>query len=146
MTNCFRRCGTRGYSLLELVTVIAVLAVVTASATPALITLSYRTALRSEAAAVRLFFERAYSYAINVQERVDVTVLEHRLVARNQAGTPLSDYVLKYGVSVRDASAKERIISLFPSISASPQTVELSKGPQTCSVVASLRGRFRTTC
>jgi prepilin-type N-terminal cleavage/methylation domain-containing protein len=146
MANHSRSCGTCGYSLLELVTVIAVLAILTASATPALVTLSYRTALRSEAAAVSLFFERAYSYSINIQERVDVSVLERRLVARNQAGTPLSDYALKYGVSVRDASTKERIISLFPSISASPQTVELSKGSQTCSVVASLRGRFRTTC
>lgn len=105
-----------------------------------------RLTLRSEASSVRLFLERCSALALTARTQVNVAVSSTALAAQHLNGALIGTYTLQKGVTVNPLAGGATSLLFYPSISASPATLELSKGGRSCSIVISLRGRIRFVC
>jgi type II secretory pathway pseudopilin PulG len=136
----------RGVSLLEVIAVLAFLGILLSISVPTIATFSGRTYLRRETVAARLFLERAYAHALAFRQPITVTIENASLTTRSENGQLVERLSLRRKVLLRPESVRDGRILFYPSITASPATLRLTRGASQCSIVISLRGRTRITC
>lgn len=135
----------RGYTLLEMILTLAVLTTIMVALAMRLSIVSERLAVRQEASAGRLFLERCYGYAIASQQTIRVKINPSSMISYLVDGTQLALHPVRQGVMLAPASTHRSELALYPSLSASPASLSFSKGGASCSLIVSLRGRFRIT-
>jgi prepilin-type N-terminal cleavage/methylation domain-containing protein len=135
----------RGYTLLEMILTLAVLTTIIMALAMRLSIISERLAVRTEAAAARLFLESSYGYALASQQTIRVQINPNSMISYLVDGTQLALHPVRQGVALAPASNHRTELALYPTLSASPASLSFSKGGASCSLVVSLRGRFRIT-
>lgn len=140
-----QRCS-RGFTVVELTACVAVIALLSSAAIPQLRALVDRSRIGNEAAALRLFLERAYAYTLTARESLTIECSEHLLVAQRKNGVILSSHHISNGTSLDLQSVPDQRLLLHPTIAASPATLTLRRAHRSCQIIISLRGRFRVVC
>ena len=140
------RSTAAGFSLLEVITVLAICGVLVGIAAPQLRAFTTKTYLRGEAISLRLFLEKAVAYALASRQQVTVRLSDNKLYATTDSGDRIGLLSFRHGVTIEPSSIPNRSMVFRPSISASPATIDLQRGDLSCSVVVSLRGRVRVAC
>ena len=135
-----------GLSLLEVVAAIAFIGIIIGTSVPAIATLHHRIHLRGETIATRQFLERAYGYALASRQPTIVRLTRTSLATHTESEVQLERLSLRRNVEIRLDSVRDGRILFYPSITASPATIRLTRGTQECSIVISLRGRTRVVC
>lgn len=135
-----------GFSLVEVLVTLGLISILASLAAPHLSAHAHRLVLRSEASAMRLFLERCAAYALSAQAPVEVALAKDSLTARHPGGAALGGHTLQHGATLEPLSQGESSLLFYPSISASPATMVLTRGGISCSIILSLRGRVRFVC
>lgn len=135
-----------GFTLLEVVLAITFIGVIVGISIPAIATIRNRTYLRGETIAARQFLERAYGYALASRQHTIVTITHTSLTTHSESEVPLEQFSPRRNVQIRPDSVRDGKIVFYPSITASPGTLRLTRGGHECSIVISLRGRTRVVC
>jgi prepilin-type N-terminal cleavage/methylation domain-containing protein len=140
-----------GFSLLEVLVTISIVATTCAIAIPQLASRSARLSLINEATSIRLFLERCQTLALSSRQAVEVIISQNKLLAiyQNPAAfslNPLHTYTLKAGSNIENNKGPSRSIVFYPSISASPDSFTITRSTHSCSIIISLRGRIRHVC
>jgi prepilin-type N-terminal cleavage/methylation domain-containing protein len=136
----------RGFSLLELTACTAIASIVIGIAVPHTVSFLNQLYLKGEATSVRLFIESAYAYALSSQQRVNVSLNQNTLQGLTESGEAVGRYSTRNRVTINPDSVSGRTLSFYPTIAASPATIQLSRSGHSCSVIISLRGRARVSC
>ncbi len=135
-----------GFTVVELVAVLAVLALLASAALPFVQGVVDRMRLTNEALALKLFLERTYSHALTAREGLSIECAERSLAAYRKTGEILATHSLSHGASLDLSSLSDRKLLFHPSIAASPATLTLKRAKRSCRVIISLRGRVRVAC
>jgi prepilin-type N-terminal cleavage/methylation domain-containing protein len=137
---------TRGFTVMEVVAAVAVMALLVSAALPELKAVIDRGRLNNEALALKLFLERAYVHTLTAREGLEIACAEKELTAEYKSGEVLARHSISRGTTLDVELLANRRLLLHPSIAASPATLTLRRANRTCQVVISLRGRVRVTC
>ncbi|MEY4668938.1 MAG: hypothetical protein RL518_1637 [Pseudomonadota bacterium] len=136
----------RGFSLIEMLLGVSMIASVVAIALPSLAEWIPRHAVRREARAVQLVVERAYTLAVVRSVPVSVQFLPSQIIATSATTAPLFSHPLPASITARIKGNQDSSLVLYPSHTASPATIEVLGPSYRCSVIVSLRGRTRLEC
>jgi prepilin-type N-terminal cleavage/methylation domain-containing protein len=139
-----RLCG--GFSLLELSVCTAIVGIVIGIAVPHTLSSLNQLYLKGEATSVRLFIESAYAHALSSQQRVNVSLNQNTLQGLTESGEVIGRYSTRHSVTINPDSVSGRTLTFYPTIAASPATIQISRRGRLCSVIISLRGRVRVSC
>lgn len=135
-----------GFSVIEALVTMSILGILTALAAPQFSSYATKLTLRSEASRVRLFLERSAAYAITSRETVEIEVSRTMLAALRPGGAQRDLHTLRHNTQLKLPSGETTTVLLYPTITASPATLVLTKGGLSCSVIVSLRTRVRIVC
>jgi prepilin-type N-terminal cleavage/methylation domain-containing protein len=135
--------SSRGFSLLELIACMTILSIIFGIAVPHTLSFLNQLYLKGEATSVRLFIESAYAHALSSQQRVIISLNDDALEGRKESGELLGRYSTRHRVTINPDSVNGRTLALYPTITASPATIQLSRNTRSCSVIISRRGRVR---
>jgi type II secretory pathway pseudopilin PulG len=141
-----RSLAQKGFSLLETLLVVSFIGIVTTLAIPQFRSHTIGLALLSEATALQSFIELGAAYALTSRSVVSITAANEVLIASSSEGVALASHRISHGVSLDLPNSSALPLYLYPSISASPATLVVTKSNRKCSVIISLRGRVRTAC
>lgn len=137
-----------GFSLLEILITLSLVGLAVTLAVPQFTSASNRLALRSEANSLRLFIERFGAYSLASKLQVNLKISSDSLSATIKDGQIIGTHSIKRGaqITLPMTNGASSSITLYPSISASPTTLVLSRRGSSCSIIISLRARVRTVC
>ncbi|MFN4896360.1 MAG: Tfp pilus assembly protein FimT/FimU [Pseudomonadota bacterium] len=135
-----------GFSLLETLIALSIVAVLTAVAAPHFANRTSALALQSESHRLLLFLERCSSYALTSRSTVEVAISSSTLSALQESKTVIAQHTIRHAAHLEPLPGGASSLFFYPSISASPATLNIIKGKLSCAVVISLRGRIRSTC
>lgn len=135
-----------GFSLIELLIVLAVISALGAATFPAVGAWHGRYSLMVEGEKLRLFLERARLTALTHDAAVAVRFKPPQLFATTTTATPMFSYTPRQGVTVKNKSEDLKPIIFYSTITTTPTTLLVTNGTSECSVVISLRGRIRNGC
>jgi hypothetical protein len=124
---------------------LAVITVIMLALALRLSVVSDRLAVREEASAARLFLERSYGYALASQQTIKVKINPSSMVTSLIDGKELETHRVRQGVSLSPNSAHRSELAMYPNLAVSPGSLNFAKGRAACSLIISLRGRFRVT-
>ena len=102
--------------------------------------------LLNETHSFRLFLERVYAHACSYQKIVTVTLSESGASAFHDETKAWLNHTIRAGVSLRFDEGQSRRLIIYPSLSSSPATLHFTGGSGECSLIISLRSRFRVEC
>ena len=136
----------RGFSLPELIICMAITSISVGIAVPRTLSFLNQVYLKGEATSVRLFIESAYAHALSSQQRITVSLTPYMLEGRRESGELLGRYSTRHRVLIDPDSVNGRTLAFYPTIAASPATIQLSRSGRSCAVIISLRGRVRVSC
>lgn len=138
--------GISGFTVVELVASLAVLALLVSAALPQLKGVTSTMKLSNEALALKLFIERVYAYVLAAREELSLECAERSLTAYRPGGEVAAKHVISHGAVLDLELLKDRKLLLHPSIAASPATLTLRRADRSCRIIVSLRGRVRVAC
>lgn len=136
---------SRGASLLETMAVLAITAVVAGGMVAAARSMRSSLMLRLESDRLRLALERAYALAL-MSEDSTRTSMEGDRVSISKGSQMIMSYRTARGVKLEPPPHLNGTLRFYPSHAASPATITIRSGSNSCTVTVSLRGRIRTTC
>jgi prepilin-type N-terminal cleavage/methylation domain-containing protein len=135
-----------GFSLIELLIVLALISALSATTFPAVAAWHSRHLLMLESEKLRLFLERARLMALTHDTAVAVRFKPPQLFASTGASTPNFSYTPRQGVSVKNKSEDLKPVIFYSTMTTTPTTLVVAAGAAECSVIVSLRGRIRNGC
>jgi prepilin-type N-terminal cleavage/methylation domain-containing protein len=135
-----------GFTLLELLAATSIIAITLATATNSIATYHRGQKLFSAASSLRLLVERTYCHALATRQEMLVVIEPTMARALNNADKEKERLLFKAPLAPELRGNQPQEIRLYSSLSASPTTVTLRLGKNTCAVIVSLRGRVRTQC
>lgn len=136
----------RGFSLIETLLVVSLVASLGAIAAPSLAGWLPKHAVRVEARSVQLILDRAYGLAVTRGIPITVEIVPDRVRASTGAGEPILSRSLRPPITARFRGNEKSPLIFYPSHTASPATIVIEASSYMCSIVLSLRGRTRTEC
>lgn len=136
----------RGFSLIETLLVVSLIAALGAIAVPSLAGWLPRHAVRLEARSVQLILERAYGLAVTRGIPITVEIVPDRVRASTGAEEQIVSRSLRPSITARFKGNEKGPLIFYPSHTASPATIVIEGSSYICSIVLSLRGRTRTEC
>lgn len=135
-----------GFSLIETLVTVSILGILTALAAPQFSSHAKKLTLRSEASRLRLFLERCAAYALASREPIEIKASRSILTALRPGRDQLGLHTLYHNTQLKMPSGDTTTIVFYPTTSASPSTLLLTKGGVSCSIIISLRTRVRVSC
>jgi len=141
-----RMTTTSGFTVIELVATLAVLALLVSAALPQLNGVTSTMRLKNEALALKLFIDRVYTYVLTAREGLSLECAESSLTAYRSGGEIVARHPISQGAFLDLESLEDRKLLLHPSIAASPATLTLRRADRSCRIIVSLRGRVRVAC
>jgi hypothetical protein len=143
-------CMSRGASLLETLTVLAITTSLLGSVVAGAATTRRALMLRLESDRLRLLLERAYTLALTSDSAARVVVegnlVEGTAVSLVRGDERLTSYRTNRSITLELPSHLGGALRFYPSHAASPATINLRASKDSCAITISLRGRIRTTC
>lgn|GEM_PF-6681413 len=136
----------RGFSLVETLIATALMALVVSGGVLYLTSIRRHTRLLNETDAFRLFLERVYAHTCSYQEIIRIDLSEYSATAVRGANEILLTHNFHRGFSLRFEPGQSRQLFIYPSLSSSPATLHIQGGEEECSIVMSLRSRYRVEC
>ncbi len=136
---------SKGASLLETMAVLAITAVVTGGMVAGARSMHSSLMLRLESDRLRLVLERAYALALMSDYSTRISVEGDR-VSISKGTHMIMSYHTARGVKIEPPLHLNGALRFYPSHAASPATITIRSGSNSCTVTISLRGRIRTTC
>ena len=135
-----------GFSLIEILATLSIIGIVITLAIPQFRSHSTGLALRNEARALQTFLELSAAYALTARATVAITGSDKSTSASQSDGTILYSHRIQHGASLDLLASSALPLYFYPTLSASPATLTLTKNSRTCAVIISLRGRVRSSC
>lgn len=135
-----------GFSVIELLIVLAVVSALGAITTPAVGAWHSRHSLIREGEKLRFFLERARLMALTHNTAIAVRFEPSHLFATASGTTPLFSFYPRNGVSVKNKSVELKPVIFYPTMTTTPSTILIKTALRECSVIVSLRGRIRNGC
>jgi hypothetical protein len=136
---------SRGASLLETMVVLVVTAVLVAGTVTGVHAMRSSLVLRLESDRLRLVLERAYALALTSDCATRIAIEGNRVTISKEAQM-IESYRTARGVTLEPPAHLDGFLRFYPSHAASPATITIRSGSNSCAVTISLRGRIRTTC
>jgi type II secretory pathway pseudopilin PulG len=135
-----------GFSLIETLITASLIGLMLTLAVPKFGARINRLSLLSETNSLRLFIERFNAYALTSRLTINLAVTSLSITASHQNGEEIGRLDIKHDAHLEPLPGSAKAITLYPTISASPTTITITKGNDSCSVIISLRGRIRSVC
>ncbi len=135
-----------GFSLLETLLATGLTALLAMTGALYITSTRRHTRVLHETDAFRLFLERAYAHACAYQEIVTLSLSEKEATALRENAQVLLTHTIRRGVSLRFEPGQSKHLYIYPSLSSSPATLHLRDAGEECSLIISLRSRFRVEC
>lgn len=136
----------RGFSLIETLLVISLVASLAAIAVPSLAGWLPKHAVRLEARSLQLMLERAYGLAVTRGVPIAVDIASDHVTAATGRGVPIVSRYLRSPITARFKGNEKGPLIFYPSHTASPATILIEGPSYLCLIVISLRGRTRREC
>jgi prepilin-type N-terminal cleavage/methylation domain-containing protein len=136
----------RGFSLIETLLVISLVASLGAIAVPSLAGWMPKHAVRLEARSVQIMLERSYGLAVTRGVPINVDIANDHITVSTGAGVIIFSRNLRSPITTRFKGNEKGPLLFYPSHTASPATILIESPSYLCSIVLSLRGRTRTEC
>ena len=135
-----------GFSLIELLIVLAIISALGAITIPAVGSWHTRHTLMIEGEKLRLFLERARLVSLTHDTAIAVRFKPPHLIATATTAPPLFSYTPRSGISVKNKAEELKPVIFYSTMTSTPTTLAVSAGPAECLVIVSLRGRIRNGC
>ena len=136
----------RGFSLIELIVVLAIISAITVVAVPSFSSWRERQVIVREAQRVQRALERAYIISLLRETPIVISLTPETMAASTQTALPIFSLSRHPAVSVQLKSKEQQSITFYPSHTVTPTTILVSNNSAQCSVILSLRGRTRREC
>jgi len=136
----------RGFSLLELLVMMAIVSTLASTTTPLVSRWSERSIVLQEAKRFQRLLERAYTIALFRAQPVVITFRDHGVTLTVGDEEPLSLLTPHSKVVIKPRSDEQRELTFYPTHTTTPSTIEVIGPATTCLVILSLRGRTRRVC
>ena len=136
----------RGFSLIELIVVLAIISAITIAAVSSFSSWRARQVIVREAQKVQRALERAYIISLLRETPIVISLTADTIAANTQSASPIFSLPLHPTVSVQLKSKEQQSITFYPSHTVTPTTILVRNANAQCSVILSLRGRTRREC
>lgn len=135
-----------GFSLLEVMLVLAITLILASSAALTLSANHRHNILKAETAAAQLFLEEIYAYALAYQQNITLSLSPLRIATSQNLGVQRSSYSFRHNVTLDLLPTQSKTLQFNSAISATPTTLTFQYHDRTCDLIISLRGRIRLSC
>ena len=135
-----------GFSLLEMMIVLATTLILDGTAALTVSTHRRRNILKAEMTAVQLFLEEIYAHALAYQQDLTLSLSPFQMATSQTLGAQRSRYLFRHGVTLALAPTQSKTLQFNSTISATPTTLIFQYHDLRCNLVISLRGRIRLSC
>jgi prepilin-type N-terminal cleavage/methylation domain-containing protein len=135
-----------GFTLLETLVVCLIISVLASASVVSISALTNNLFLKQDAQRLKLFLEKHYARALTRRAKSIIVISKNSVTAIDNPDMVVDTMRLSPKTTVVFGNKPSLSIILHPSITASPQTINLQRRFIECRVIVSLRGRFRVAC
>lgn len=136
----------RGFSLIELLLVTAMLSVLTAVVAPSFSSWRARHLVARESRRVQRALEHAYILSLLRSTPVTLSIQTGGIAVTVADHSTLFSMAMSRDVSLQLKSKEQHALTFYPSHTVTPTTILVTNPRAMCSVILSLRGRTRREC